>query len=145
MTKILNKEINLKEIAKALVKEYKTEEAIFGEGGALKQLLGRTLEACLEGEMTDHLGYERYSREGEENNSRNGYGTKKILTEQGEIEIEVPRDRESSFDPQIVSKRQSRINGIDEKIIALYARGLSRGIRLIRVKIYGLSNNHYLG
>ncbi|KIE05455.1 hypothetical protein NF27_DQ00020 [Candidatus Jidaibacter acanthamoeba] len=105
----------------------------------MKQLLGRTLEACLEGEITDHLGYERYSREGEEGNSRNGYGSKKLITEQGEIEIEVARDRESSFDPQIVSKRQSRINGIDDKIIALYARGLStKDIQGQLQELYGI-------
>ncbi len=125
MAEKVNKELNLKEIAKALVKEYKTQEAIFGEGGAIKQLFGRTLEACLEGEMTEHLGYERYSREGEENNSRNGYGSKKIITEQGEMEISIPRDRNSSFEPQIIKKGQNRMPKLDDQIISMYARGMS--------------------
>jgi putative transposase len=116
---------NLKAIAEELVKEYKTKEAIFGIDGALKQLMGRTLEACLGGEMKEHLGYDKYSRDEESDNYRNGYLAKKVTTEQGELDIEVPRDRDSSFEPQIIGKRQSRVNGFDEKIIALYARGLS--------------------
>lgn len=116
---------NLKEVARSLVKEYKTKEALFGEQGALKELFASALEACLEGEMTNHLGYEKYSRDGEVENSRNGYSNKGIITDHGHIEIEMPRDRESSFDPQIIGKRQNRVNGFDNKIISLYASGLS--------------------
>lgn len=128
----------LKAMARELVKEYKTKEALFGEGGALKQLFGSALEACLEGEMNEHLGYEKYSRDSEGDNNRNGHLPKKLITEQGEIEIEVPRDRDSSFDPQIVGKRQTRVNGFDDKIIALYARGLStKDIQAQLLELYG--------
>jgi len=129
---------NLKLIANELAKEYKTKEELFGDKGIFKQLLARTLEACLEGEITDHLGYEKYDRDVDTDNNRNGYLSKKVITEQGEIEIEVPRDRDSSFEPKIVGKRQTRANGFDEKVIALYARGLStKDIQAQLLELYG--------
>jgi putative transposase len=133
------KDEKLKEVARSLVKEYKTKEALFGEQGVLKELFANALEACLEGEMTNHLGYEKYSRDGEVDNSRNGYSSKEIISDHGHIEIEVPRDRESNFEPQIIGKRQNRVNGFDDKIISLYASGLSTKDIVAQLKgLYGV-------
>jgi len=115
----------LDELAKKLVKEYKTKDALFGEQGVFKELQKRLLQAALEGELTDHLGYEKHERCELKENARNGYSSKTIKSTQGEIGLEVPRDRIGTFEPQIVSKRQTRFDGFDDKIIALYARGLS--------------------
>jgi putative transposase len=91
---------------------------------ALKDLLGGTIQNMLEAEMDEHLGYEPYERSNN-SNSRNGTKSKSIRGKHGEIEIEVPQDRESRFEPQVVRKRQKDISSIEEKIISMYARGLS--------------------
>jgi len=91
---------------------------------ALKDLLGGTLEELLQAEMTDHLGYEEYERS-ENDNARNGVKEKKVRSKYGELEIKVPQDRDSSFDPKVVGKRKKDISGVDDKIIAMYAKGLS--------------------
>ena len=88
--------------------------------GLIKQLSKRILEA----EMQSHLGYERYSRS-EVENARNGSYQKNLITNNGQIELNVPRDRKEQFEPVIVKKKQSRIDGLDEKIISLYAKGMS--------------------
>ncbi|MDO9744270.1 transposase, partial [Glaesserella parasuis] len=81
-------------------------------------------EAALNGELTDHLGYEKHQpRKGK--NARNGYTSKTVICDEGEIEIETPRDRDGTFEPQLIKKNQTRITGMDEQIIALYAKGLS--------------------
>ena len=99
---------------------------ILGEHGLLKQLQKRLVERALQAEMTEHLGYEPHASEGHgSGNSRNGKGTKTVQTDTGQFEIEVPRDREGSFEPQLVKKRQRRLSGFDDKVVALYARGLS--------------------
>lgn len=99
---------------------------ILGEHGLLKQLQKRLVERALQAEMTEHLGYEPHAPEGHgSGNSRNGKGTKTVQTDTGQFEIEVPRDREGSFEPQLVKKRQRRLSGFDDKVVALYARGLS--------------------
>jgi len=99
---------------------------ILGEHGLLKQLQKRLVERALQGEMTAHLGYEPHAPEGHgSGNSRNGKGTKTVQTDTGQFEIEVPRDREGSFEPQLVKKRQRRLSGFDDKVVALYARRLS--------------------
>lgn len=104
----------------------KTPEEILGQGGVLKGLTKRLVERALEGEMTTHLGYTKHAVEGRNSgNSRNGTTGKSILTGEGELEIEVPRDRNGDFDPQLVKKGQRRLPGFDEKVIALYARGLT--------------------
>jgi len=104
---------------------------------ALKDLLGETLEEMLKSEMNEHLGYEEYERS-ETSNSRNGTKSKKVLSKHGEIEIEVPQDRESSFNPKVVGKRKRDISGIENKIIAMYAKGLStRQISEHVMDIYG--------
>jgi len=104
----------------------KAPEEILGQGGLVKDLTRRLVERVLEGEMTAHLGYEKHAQEGRDGgNSRNGKTGKRVKTDSAEIEIEVPRDREGSFDPQMVAKGQRRLPGFDEKVIALYARGMT--------------------
>jgi transposase-like protein len=112
---------------------------ILGEHGLLKQLQKRLVERALQGEMTAHLGYEPHAPEGHgSGNSRNGKGTKTVQTDAGQFEIEVPRDREGSFEPQLVKKRQRRLSGFDDKVVALYARGLStREIQAELESFYG--------
>ncbi|MFI6063324.1 IS256 family transposase [Streptomyces sp. NPDC051286] len=97
-----------------------------GEGGLLQQLTKRILESALEGEITDHLGHEKHER-AESGNTRNGTRSKTVITDVGPVEIEVPRDRAGSFEPQIVKKRQRRLGGVDEMVLSLSARGLTHG------------------
>lgn len=109
-----------------LLKDCQNPEDIVGKDGLLKQLQKQLLEKALEAEMTNHLGYEKNQKnENSSKNHRNGRSSKTIKSELGNIEIEVPRDRESTFEPQIIKKRQTRFKEFDQKIIALYARGLS--------------------
>ena len=104
----------------------KTPEEILGRDGVLKGLTKRLVERALEGELTSHLGYEKHAVEGRgSGNSRNGVSPKNVLTGSGELELEVPRDRNGEFDPQLVKKGQRRLPGFDDKVIALYARGLT--------------------
>ena len=108
-----------------LIKGKKPEE-ILGEGGVLKELTKRLVERVLEGEMTEHLGYEKHAVEGRKSgNSRNGTSSKRVKTGSHEVEIDVPRDRAGEFDPQFVRKGQRRLPGFDDKVIALYARGMT--------------------
>src|SRR6478609_5332483 len=97
-----------------------------GEGGFLPELVKRVLEAGLEVERTDHLGYEKHDRAGDgSGNSRNGYTGKRLGTEVGDIDLAVPRDRNGSFEPRLVPKRQRRVGGLSEMIISLYAGGMT--------------------
>ena len=106
--------------------EGKRPEEVVGQGGLLEDLTKRLLERALEGELTEHLGYEKHSAEGRNGgNSRNGRNRKRVKTDAGEVEIEVPRDREGTFEPQLVPKGKRRLPGFDEKVIALYARGMT--------------------
>lgn len=96
------------------------------EGDLLKELRKALLERALSAELDEHLGYDKYDRnESGNSNSRNGLSSKQLITEDGSFDIEVPRDRDSSFEPQLVKKRQTRIAGLDEKILYLYAKGMS--------------------
>jgi len=110
-----------------------------GEGGVLAQLTKRLLEAALEGEITDHLGYGKHDPAGRNTgNSRNGSRAKTVLTDVGPVQIDVPRDRDASFDPRIVAKRQKRLSGVDELVISLSARGLTTGeIAAHLAEVYG--------
>src|SRR3954454_19815754 len=103
--------------------------SLTGPDGLLKQLAKTVLETALNEEMTEHLGYEKHDPAGAgTGNIRNGARSKTVLTENsGPVEIEGPRDRASSFEPQIVKKRQRRLNGVDEIVLALYAKGLTTG------------------
>ena len=113
-------------IDQLLAKSGITREAVLGEGGLIAQLTKRVVERALAGELNYHLGYEKGEKapEGVENH-RNGYSRKTVLCEDGEMEIEVPRDRDGSFDPLFIGKHQKRFEGFDEKIIAMYARGMT--------------------
>ncbi|MDG4856815.1 IS256 family transposase [Streptomyces sp. T-3] len=112
-----------------------------GEGGLLQQLTKRVLESALEGEITDHLGYEKHDPAGRDSgNSRNGTRSKTVLTDVGPVEISVPRDVEGSFEPQIVKKRQRRLTGVDEMVLSLSAKGLTHGeISAHLAEVYGAS------
>jgi putative transposase len=129
-----------KEILDELLKDYKTPPDLFGEAGILKQLTTALVERALEAELSTHLGYEKHERNPHvESNSRNGYSSKTIQGEFGRAEISVPRDRSGEFEPQLVKKGQSRISGLDEKIISLYARGMSvRDIQAQLQEMYGV-------
>lgn len=106
--------------------EGKRPEEVVGRGGLLEELTRRLYERALEGELTDHLGYAKHAAEGRNGgNSRNGRSTKRVKMGAGELELEVPRDRHGSFEPQLVAKGQRRLPGFDEKVIALYARGMT--------------------
>jgi transposase-like protein len=110
-----------------------------GEGGVLQQLTKRLLESALDGEITDHLGYDKHDPAGRgSGNSRNGTRSKTVLTDVGPVQISVPRDREGSFEPKIVAKRQKRLSGIDEMVISLAAKGLTTGeISAHLAEVYG--------
>ncbi len=112
---------------------------LFGEGGLLKTIGKRALEAALEGEMTHHLGYPPHDPSGRKSgNSRNGRSTKRLESESGSFDLEVPRDRNGSFEPKIVEKRQRRVAGLDDVIVYLYAQGQStRTIQQTLKRLYG--------
>jgi putative transposase len=104
----------------------RTEEEIVGPGGLLSQLTKRLVERALEVELTDHVGYDHHQEPpGGAGNTRNGTTPKTLITEHGRVGIDAPRDRDGSFEPRIVRKRQRRFEGFDDKILALYSRGLS--------------------
>jgi len=119
----------------------RTEEEIVGPGGLLAQLTQRLVERALEVELTDHVGYERHQEPpGGTGNQRNGTTPKTLQTEHGPVQIRTPRDRDGSFEPKLVRKRQRRFEGFDERILALYARGMStRDIEAHLRELYGVS------
>lgn len=123
----------------ALVKGIKTEDDLFGENGILKQITKRLVERALDAEMSHHLGYEKHDVEGHNSgNSRNGKTTKTLKGEIGEVEIEVPRDRNGDFEPAIVKKHQRRLGKIEDQILSMYARGMTtRDIQGHLKDIYG--------
>lgn len=115
--------------------------SISGEGGLLAQLTKIVLESSLQGEMDAHLGYDKHDPAGRDGgNSRNGTRSKTVLTEAGPVEITVPRDRDGSFEPQIVRKRQRRLGGIDGIVLSLTAKGLTTGeVSAHLAEVYGAS------
>lgn len=124
------------ELAKLLMAECKTTGDIQAK---LKKLFAGTIEQMLEAEMEEHLGYEKNSVLGNNSgNSRNGYGTKTIISDYGECEIAVPRDHNGEFEPKVIEKRQTRTDEIEQKIMAMYAKGMSqRDIEETLREIYG--------
>jgi putative transposase len=115
-----------KELIDKLLAEYKSPEEIVGENGLLKQLTKAIVERALQAELTTHLGYEKHGVEGnEQGNTRNGTSSKRLKGEFGTVEIEVPRDRQASFAPKMVPKGETRFAGFDDKILSLYARGMT--------------------
>jgi mutator family transposase len=117
------------EVVDELLAGARSEEEIVGPGGLLSQLTKRLVERAMEVELTGHLGYEPHAEPpGGTGNARNGTTPKTLVTEHGPVRIDAPRDRAGTFEPRIVRKRQRRFEGFDEKILALYYRGLRRGI-----------------
>ena len=129
------------ELVDELLAGAQSEEEIVGPGGLLWQLTKRLVERAMEVELTDHLGYEPHREPpGGVGNTRNGSMPKTLSTEHGPVQISTPRDRQGSFEPQIVRKRQRRFEGFDEKVLALYSRGLStRDIEAHLRELYGVS------
>jgi putative transposase len=129
------------ELIDQLLAGSKSEEEIVGPGGLMSQLTKRVVARALEVERTDHLGYEPHQEPpGGAGNTRNGSTPKTLSTEHGPVQINTPRDRDGSFDPKLVKKRQRRFEGFDEKILALYSRGLStRDIEAYLRELYGVS------
>ena len=125
---------------KADLKGAKTYEDLMGKDGAIKKLIAKSLEQMLESELTEQLGYEKYSPEGKNTgNSRNGKTDKTLKNDNGEIEITVPRDRNGEFDPIIVKKYERTIGPIEDKIISMYAKGMTvRDIQSHIQELYGL-------
>ena len=129
------------ELVDELLAGAKTEQEVVGPGGLLSQLTKRLVERAMEVELTDHLGYEPHQEPpGGAGNTRNGSTPKTLATEHGPVPIETPRDRQGTFEPKIVRKRQRRFEGFDEKILALYSRGMStRDIEAHLRELYGVS------
>lgn len=115
-----------KEVIDKLLANYQKPEDIVGENGLLKQLTKALVERAMEAELSTHLGYEKHDPAGYgTGNSRNGKSRKKLKGDFGEIDIAVPRDRNASFEPQIVPKGETRFTGFDDKILSMYARGMT--------------------
>src|SRR6266496_3062882 len=128
------------ELIDQLLAGHEGPEAITGPDGLLKQLTKRVVERAVSAELTDHLGYELGEEPPEgEPNRRNGWTSKTLITDHGPVEVELPRDREGSFEPQLVAKHQRRFAGFDDKIVSMYARGMStREISKHLEEIYGV-------
>ena len=128
------------ELLDELMKNYKKPEDLIGESGLLKQLTKSLIERAMKTEMTAHLGYEKHDPDGKKSgNSRNGKSKKTIKGEFGNMEIAVPRDRNSTFEPVIIPKGETRFSGFDDKIISMYARGMTtRDIQAHLQEMYGV-------
>lgn len=128
------------ELLDELLADYSKPEDLTGEDGLFKQLKKALLERAMNAELDDHLGYEKGDVQGRNGgNSRNGHGKKTVISDDGPLEISTPRDRDASFEPQIIKKGQRRFDGFDDKIISMYARGMSQNeIRGHLEEIYGV-------
>jgi transposase-like protein len=132
-----------KEIMKYMFENYEIKTALDVQE-ALKDMFADTLESMLEAELDDHLGYEKNENgKADTTNRRNGKSPKTVFSQLGDVELEVPRDREASFEPQIVKKRQKDVTGIEEKVLSMYGRGQSqRDIQATIQDIYGIDMSH---
>jgi putative transposase len=128
------------EVIDRLLAGARSEDEIVGPGGVLAQLTKRLVERALQAELSEHLGYEPHREPpGGVGNTRNGSTPKTLATEHGSVDVRTPRDRQGTFEPQIVRKGQRRFQGFDDKILALYSRGLStRDIEAHLAEIYGV-------
>lgn len=128
------------ELIDKILSECDKPQELLKEGGFLKQLTKALVERCLEAEMDDHLGYEKHQRsEQSKGNYRNGKTSKTVTGEFGKMSLEIPRDRQSEFEPQLVKKGQTRLEGFDEKVLSLYARGMTvRDIKDQLQDLYGV-------
>lgn len=131
------------ELAQKILDAYQPE-SVEDMQEALKDIFGPLFETMLKGEMNHHLGYDSNSKDAKPtDNRRNGYGSKKVKTSYGEIDIDVPRDRDASFEPELIKKRQTDVSSIENKVLAMYARGMSqRDISKTIEDIYGFSISH---
>jgi putative transposase len=129
------------ELLAELLAEYEKPDDLLGEGGILEQLRKALVERALGAELSHHLGYEKGDgRREKRENQRNGYSQKRVVTENGALDIEVPRDRAGTFEPQLVPKGERRLSGFDERIVALYARGMTvREIQAFVEEQYGVA------
>lgn len=138
-----SRDVDELEVARELVRQAREAGvALTGPGGLLKAMTKTVIETALDEELSEHLGYDRHDPAGYgSGNSRNGTRSKTVLTDAcGQIEIDVPRDRAGTFEPQIVAKRQRRLTDVDEVLLSLYARGLTTGeISAHFADIYGAS------
>ena len=130
-------------LARQIIEQYQPE-TVADMQNALKDIFGPMFETMLQGEMSQHLGYENNERrEKETTNRRNGYTKKNVKTSAGEVEIQVPRDREASFEPKLIPKRQRDVSAIEDKVLSMYAKGLSqRDIAETIEDIYGFEISH---
>src|ERR671929_97170 len=134
--------IDQQQLARDIVDQARAQGIeLVGPGGLLTGLTKTVLETALEAEMSEHLGYDKHDPAGRNRaNSRNGTRTKTVLTQLGPVEIEVPRDRDGSFEPVIVRKRQRRLDSIDQIVLSLTARGLTTGeVSAHFAEVYGAS------
>ena len=129
-----------KELLDELIRGYEKPEDLIGEAGLLKQLTKALVERAMSAELTHHLGYEKHDPAGyNSGNSRNGTTPKTVKGEFGEVLVETPRDRNGTFEPKILPKRQTRFDGFDEKIVSMYARGMTtREIQGHLEEMYGV-------
>ena len=127
-------------LAQQIISQYQPQNVEDMEN-ALKDIFGPMFEAMLQGEMNAHLGYENNDHGAKTTaNRRNGYGQKTIKTTRGNVEINVPRDRDASFEPKVIPKREKDVSGIENKVLAMYARGMSqRDISSTIEDIYGFN------
>lgn len=130
-------------LAKQIIEQYQPQN-VEDMQNALKDIFGPMFEAMLQGEMNDHLGYSNNDHSAKTtSNRRNGYTSKEIKTSTGAVEINVPRDRDSSFEPKIIPKRKKDVSAIEEKVLSMYARGMSqRDIAETIEDIYGFEISH---
>lgn len=128
------------ELLDQILAECDNPQELLAEGGFLKQLTQSLIEKCLEAEMDNHLGYAKHQRHQKaKENHRNGKTRKQVTTEQGKMTLEIPRDRLSEFEPQLVKKGQTRLAGFDQKVLSLYARGMTvRDIKDQLQDLYGV-------
>ena len=130
-------------IAKSILENYQPK-TVAEMQDALKDIFGPMFEAMLQGEMDSHLGYTSNDHGVKKtDNRRNGYTHKKLNTSMGEVEIEAPRDRDGSFEPRIIPKRSKDVSGIEDKVLTMYAKGMSqRDIAETIEEIYGFEISH---
>ena len=128
------------ELLEQLLEGYQKPEDLLGEDGIFQELKKALVEKALGAELTHHLGYEKGQKPSRAaSNTRNGHGKKRVKSDGGEMELSVPRDREGSFEPQLIKKGQRRFDGFDDKIISMYARGMTvREIQGHLKEMYGV-------
>lgn len=128
-----------RELIDQLLADYKNPEDLLGQNGILKKLTAALVERAMDAELTDHLGYAKHDPAGRgTGNSRNGTTPKTLKTDKGDLPIQVPRDRNGSFEPVLVPKNKTHFDGFDDKILSMYARGMTeRDIHSHLAELYG--------